>query len=178
MAKKPKPWSRGCKYKGYVGRQLYANVFEVYIFDTRANMVNGVQKWVQERHYKKFNSEEITVAGLVLEEEETKTVTNAEDGIDYCLFAAMFLNEQDLTIDIAAHEAVHAAMVHERNIIKYIGLYEGNDDTGEAPEERLAYTIGEYVEQIMLVCQKEHINLRVSPKIGVAFKELKSERKD
>jgi hypothetical protein len=157
LFRKKAAFSKGCVLQTYVGRSLYANGFELYVYDTREHMMSGVQKWVTTRNYKDFK--DATIAGIVLEEDEGKTLVN-EDGEECRVFAAMFLNEADLNMETLTHECLHVTMVYERNVLRYVGLYEGNDDTGEAAEERLAYTIGEYVDLILKQCIKNKIKVR------------------
>jgi hypothetical protein len=151
--------TKGCKLHTFIGRELYANVFELFIYDTRANMKRGIQKWIQTRNYQKIAKEETSIAGMVLEEDADKLHVE-KDGTESKVFAAMFLNEADFSIETVAHECLHAAMVYERNVLRYLGLYEGNDDTGESAEERLAYTIGEYIDIILRQCILHKIKIK------------------
>jgi hypothetical protein len=148
------------RLKTHIFRDLYANAFELYIYDTRANMAKAVTKFVQKQGYSDVSNGD-DAAAMVLEQ-NGKFVD--KDGTDFTVFAAMFLNEADLSINIIAHESVHAAMDCERNVIKFIGLYDGNDGTGEASEERLAYTIGEYVDKIITECIEHKIKFQLSEK--------------
>jgi hypothetical protein len=157
--KKKKIFSKGCKLQTFIGRALYANVFELFVYDTRANMKAGIQKWITTRNYKTIPKEETSIAGMVLEEEDGATYVDS-DGFEYKVFAAMFLNEADFSMETCAHECLHVTMVYERNVLRFMGMYEGNDDTGEAAEERLAYTIGEYIDLILKQCIKHKIKIR------------------
>jgi hypothetical protein len=112
-------------------------------------MVNGIKKWLQKHGYDQNIDSD--VAGMVLENHKEEIKIDKDDQ-ELKIFAAMFLNEQDLSMNVIAHESVHAAMDYERLIVRFLGVYDGNDDSGEAPEERLAYTVGEYVEEIVKLC--------------------------
>lgn len=160
LFKKIKKLSLGCKVQTHISQTLYANAFELFIYDTRKNMLAGCNKWLANNNYKNDKMDvNADYAGLVFENEKMPIIVNTE-GDDYKVFAAMFLNEQDLTMNILAHESTHAAMVLERNVIRYVGLYDGDDGTGASSEERLAYTIGEFVENILHACIKYKIKLK------------------
>jgi hypothetical protein len=158
LKKKNKPYTKGCRLQTFIGRVLYANVFELFMYDTRENMLSGIRRWTSENHYKD-TPPDINIAGMVLEEDGDRKIID-EDNNECKVFAAMFLNEADFDIQTLSHECLHVTMVYERNILRFVGLYEGNDDTGEAAEERLAYTMGEYVDLILRQCIKHNIKIK------------------
>jgi hypothetical protein len=119
----------------------------------------GIKKWVSSRNYNELLKNDPSIAGMVLEEEDGIKYTD-KDGFECKVFAAMFLNEADFSIETVAHECLHVTMVYERNVLRFMGMYEGNDDTGEAAEERLAYTIGEYIDLILKQCIANNIKIR------------------
>jgi len=117
----------------------------------------GVNKWLKKVGYKSKYDPDLGAAGLIYENNKNQEIEF--EGEDYKLFAAMFLNEEDLHVNIIAHEVTHIALTLERNILRFVGVYDGNDGTGNAPEERLAYTIDEFMEKIIRVCIDKKVKL-------------------
>ena len=153
--KKEKSFSKGCKIETIISQTLYTNAFELFVFDTRKNMLEGIKKWLQKGGYQ---NDVTQMSGVVYENEKQPVIKHNDE--EYRLFAAMFLNEDEFSVDILAHECVHAAMTCERKIVRYQGLYDGNDGTGSSPEERLAYTVGDFVENVLKVCLEKKIKVK------------------
>jgi len=152
-----KKFSPGCKLKTIIGQGTYLNGFELYVYDTKINMHKGLKKWFQVHNYKN-ESVGHDVCGMVVENHDLeKRIINDDE---YHIFAAMFLCEEFLCTDIIAHECTHCAFVLERNIFRFVGLYNGDDDTGVAPEERLAYNIGDFTESIFKTCSKNKLKIK------------------
>jgi len=153
-----KQFSPGCRLQTIISQNLYTNGFELYIYNTKANMMKGIKKWLIKNHYQNTEVSQ-DMLGVVYEYTKLKSVEYEDD--NFQVFGAMFLNEPYLTMDIIAHECVHAAMTLERNVIRYMGVYDGNDGSGQAPEERLAYTIGSFIDNILRACIKKKINVKL-----------------
>jgi len=159
MTKTKKPPQKGLKLEKYISQALYANSIELFIYDTKVNMIAGMRKWLIANKYNKTAEEQFSLVGCVFENNRNQTYRD-KHGEEYKLFAALFLCEEFLSMDLLAHECLHVAMTLERNIIRYCGLYDGNDGSGNAAEERLAYCVGDFMDQILRACIKEKVKLK------------------
>jgi len=63
------------------------------------------------------------------------------------MFAACFLNENNLGVGTVAHECLHIAMAHERFVSRF-GMDYGDGDSGLDDEERLAYLLTDTVSGV------------------------------
>jgi len=138
-----------------ISRPLYSNGFKLKVYNTRKNMLGAIKNNYNARN---FAADINDAAGVVFEMDDIwEDKKNCEE---YKLFAIMYLNEEDIDVDIITHECTHAAFIHERNIVRYIGIYDGNDGTGDSPEERFCYTIGAFVDEVIKACLESKVNLK------------------
>jgi hypothetical protein len=126
-------------------------------------MHTAIDKWVREHGFAGLSNGDDDTAGMVLDTDDK--YINKTECQEYYVFAHMFLNEADLSINIIAHECVHAVMTYERNVTRFLGCYDGNDGTGEAAEERFAYTLGEFVDNVITACLEHKIKFHLSEKL-------------
>jgi len=154
---KRKQFSKGCRLETVISQVLYNNAFELYVYDSRKNMQFGIRKWLISNKY--TNVIDYDISGVVLTNDKL-TIIKDEDGMEKRIFAAMFLCEEDFDMNLLTHESIHAAMILEREVLRFCGLYDGNDESGYAPEERLAYTVGEFVDVILEKCIEANIKVR------------------
>jgi len=84
---------------------------------------------------------------------------------DVKVYGAIFLSEEDISVEIVAHEAVHATMEIEREAIRYMGGYHGNEGTGYSAEERLAYTVAELTNEMLKEIEKAKIKCPLTTKV-------------
>lgn len=139
-----------------ISRSLYTTGFYLYIYKTRDQMISAIKKKHGARNACELNDG--GACGVVFEADDI--YVDKVEKEEYQIFAEMFLNEADLDMDILAHECVHTTFILEREVLRFIGLYDGNDWTGEAPEERFAYTIGDFVDAILKKCIDNGIQLK------------------
>jgi hypothetical protein len=69
-------------------------------------------------------------------------------------FATMFLNEEQLCLEIIAHECLHLAMAHERFVVHFDMRYGGELYDDISDEERLAYFHGRVFDGVYAILKK------------------------
>ena len=149
---------KNLKLRKTIWQNLYTNAFEIFVFKDRKSMVNGICKWAKLNKYK-LNFEDLEVMALIFENESLPEVEI--DGYEYRMFATIFFNEEDLNINIIAHECVHAAFILERNVLRYIGNYVGNNGTGISSEERYAYNVDNFLAKVVQECLAAKLKVKV-----------------
>jgi len=153
--------SKGLKLRTYIYRPLYANAFELIIYNKREEMEKGIESWLSAQGQRDKIED---VAGTVYENDNLPSFVNKEDGLTYKCFATMFLNVEDLSVEIIAHECGHVVFILHREIYRYLGHYLGNDDSGDSIEENYCYTLGEYIDEVMKICIKNKLNVKLTTK--------------
>ena len=138
-----------------IARPCYSNGFRLRIYKTRKTMFNAIKNNYEQKRMD-INLED--AVGVVFETDEI--VDNKKEQEEYKLFANMYLNEEDINVDVIAHECTHATFMFERNVMRYLGVYDGNDGTGDSPEERFAYTLGSFVDEVIKACIENKVNLK------------------
>jgi hypothetical protein len=69
-------------------------------------------------------------------------------------YATMFVNEEQLCIEIVAHECLHLAMAHERFVYHFNMCYGDGDKDDIKDEERICYYHGRVVETVFKLLHK------------------------
>jgi hypothetical protein len=118
--------------------------FTLHIFDTRKKMNTYIMAW-QKKHGR-YKEGDHSTAGMVTPRGSREFPSEGNARWYSSDWATMFLNEEDLRKDkheIIAHEALHCAMAHERNVQHFIMDY--GDDSEMEDEERLCYLHGRIV---------------------------------
>jgi len=149
--------NNGLKLKIIISQLLYTNAFELFIFDTKKNMLNGIKKWLKENKAE-LNIEFNSAIGITIENMKYPIINENDE--EYKIFGAMFLCEEFLDIDLLAHECLHMAFLLEKNIYRFIGQY-NVDNSGNSSEERLTYSMSEFIKNILKQCIKNKIKIEL-----------------
>ena len=118
-----------------IRRPGWGDLFKLHISFDAAEMCAKVRRMAAKLNY---SNTEGDLEAIVL-----PIYTILSDGI----IAHMFLNQDNLTHGIIAHECLHVGMARERFLLRF-GMDYGDGLTPLDNEERLAYYVGDIVELV------------------------------
>lgn len=151
------------KFKTLVAEPCYTSAFWVYLYDSKKAMIEGYNDWCKEQgHLVERDTPDykgVCVSYNVVQKAKVK-VGNDED--EYDVFAVMFLNKDDVDLNTIAHECLHMVVSNERDVMKFIGLYGDRNGDGNDPEERIAYRLGSYFEDVVKFVFESGYTLRLN----------------
>ena len=117
-------------------RDGWSDYFELHVSPTSKIMRNHIEKIT------KRDGWEVPNDGW----NETQGLVHPMSSIDGP-FAYMFLSEESLGVGVVAHECLHAAMAHERYVLRF-GMNYGDGLEDLTNEERLAYFLTDTVKGV------------------------------
>jgi hypothetical protein len=123
--------------------------FRLVVCKTRAEMIREISKQIL-----KFCSKDkldTNTAGIFCPTYH-KIEKDAPGEFSSNVFGTMFLNLQDLTGEIVAHECAHAAFSYEHSVRRYTGDF-GDDDFDE--QESYCYFLGYAFEKVRAICKEK-----------------------
>jgi hypothetical protein len=128
--------------------------FTLHVFKTRKQMNAYIAAWRKKRGLE--DEGDHRAAGMLTPRGSREFPTEGTARWYTNDWATMFLNEEDLRenrYELIAHEALHCALSHERNVQHFIMDY-GNDSDME-DEERLCYLHGRIVKGIYMALRNK-----------------------
>jgi hypothetical protein len=114
-----------------------------------------------DKYYEKYRSDEYEEDdndGLFIP--ATKPITGKKREI-----GAIILVADKVTHGLLAHEAWHAALHHDQEVVGYTGNYSGDYISNYSPEERMAYKIQELVSKMAVALRTMRVRLEYEPSI-------------
>jgi len=128
----------------------FLDYFELHVSGTRRAMNRHVEDWSKRRGV--HVEHKAATQGLVQPTSIRMHPAVDDDEWRSRCFARMFLNEEDLSEQVAVHECLHVAMAHERHVHHFRMDY-GNEI--DEHEERLCHYHGKVVEAVMDLLREE-----------------------
>jgi hypothetical protein len=153
-----------------IQEKQYSSFFKLFLYKNKKIMEKAFSVFNYNYLNKEYAEDEgydafvITMPGIETEDPNVIFYSN--------WFATVFMNMETLTPGVIAHESSHASLSHEKVINRFTGSYsEELEDIELAiwPEERLAYRIEHYVDQITEILEKNNIPF-TKGKINVKLK--------
>jgi hypothetical protein len=128
--------------------------FELEVYKTHKDMIKAIQAFNRKNDILENVDDYRGIFFGFKSEEWERTVEDKE----ITVYGKVLLNAEDVDISIIAHECFHAAVSNMRDVIRYNGFFtsfhEGND-----PEEKMAYMIDTYVDQVVKLLREAGVEL-------------------
>ena len=120
-----------------VHKDGWQSYFEVYVAPTRKAMHKLIAKISKARGWPSPATSDLRGVGA-----QVSPVKTTDD-----CFATMFLNKDDLTPAVIAHECAHVAFAYDRFVLRF-GMNYGDGMHDLDDEERFCYYLGHCVEAV------------------------------
>jgi hypothetical protein len=131
------------------------------VFDRQTDLVAGINKWHRDNGLYDSRADD-DYLGLFVESAKLEERPDKRYG-SVLVFGTMFLCKECMDVGLIAHESFHAATTFMRRCVRYEGQYGDRLDSGDDPEERMAYCVESYLEGVIRECSEHGIEVRLHP---------------